>query len=512
LNKHSKPLIICCLPLFILLSCSFNVNNATPAPWTILVYANGDNNLEEVICNDMKEMELSEIADTDIRVLILLDRIAGNSNAFGDFSDTRIYELKAGSHSDEYASLELSSAELGLIEGNSIEELNMGSVETLEAFLDFGTSYAPAERYALIIEDHGDGWFTSDASPRAISWDQTSSFDFIGTEELRQALNYYPIDIMHLDACTMGTMEVAWELSDKVTYLAACPGEVPAAGMNYTDLFNRLAAADYSLSAWAKQFCDSFDNEYPNQTAKLQALNLPVLKENASSAFSGFLEKLNSLEVSALKTVIADADSYSVYDKELYKNAYQIAEACQADEIIASFTSASVRDTPQITLFLPQHRTYYDTAYPQSLSFTTQTDWDEWLDYWFSLQDSGIDSHEPEDNFSNGATSITLNSSNSGYISAAGDVDFYSFTVSSATNINITLSVPQSDNYDLTFYKQDTDSSLIYFFTLANAGIGQTEGASNIDISTDTYVIKIEGANNNYYSCDETYTLSVTTN
>jgi streptogramin lyase len=98
-----------------------------------------------------------------------------------------------------------------------IPEQQMDDPATLISFLRWGQSQFPAQHYYLVIADHGQG-------VRGIAWDSTSDIRddgllndsaYLTVKELGNAINVEdiaPISIIHLDACSMGLLEVVYEL------------------------------------------------------------------------------------------------------------------------------------------------------------------------------------------------------------------------------------------------------------------------------------------------------------
>src|SRR4030043_2358898 len=64
----------------------------------IMVYLDGDNNLEAFGLDDINEMEAVNLQDAGIKIIVLIDRISGYSTAFGDWANTRLYEINYDSN------------------------------------------------------------------------------------------------------------------------------------------------------------------------------------------------------------------------------------------------------------------------------------------------------------------------------------------------------------------------------------------------------------------------------
>ena len=69
-------------------STSSEVTPQSPGDWTIMLYMNGDNNLEKYALSDLNEMESVNLPD-DVHITFLLDRSPYYSTNDGDWADTK---------------------------------------------------------------------------------------------------------------------------------------------------------------------------------------------------------------------------------------------------------------------------------------------------------------------------------------------------------------------------------------------------------------------------------------
>lgn len=172
--------------------------NVVPAEWTVLVYMDGDNNLEPYMVDNFLQMS-SVGSDANVSVVVQFDRIGGYDARYGDWRDClRFYVVKGMLPYDDQALIDLG-------------EVNMGSGETLEDFLLWGMQTFQAERYVVVLKDHGNSWY-------GCCFDQTSSNDRLTMAEISSALSGMTdslgrsIDVLVMDDCLMGSLEVAVEL------------------------------------------------------------------------------------------------------------------------------------------------------------------------------------------------------------------------------------------------------------------------------------------------------------
>jgi len=117
---------------------------AIQAKWTFMVYIAGDNNLDGAALRDIAEMARAG-STKDVNILVQLDRIEDNL--------TRRFRITQGGgfKTDCIA---------------SFGDTNTGDPQILYDFVKWAADNYPADRYALILWNHGSGWW-EDAKSRA---------------------------------------------------------------------------------------------------------------------------------------------------------------------------------------------------------------------------------------------------------------------------------------------------------------------------------------------------------
>ncbi len=174
---------------------------APGAEWTVLVYLDGDNNLERDAIADFNEMERAGSTDK-VNVVVQLDRIhqsgPEDDTSNGDWDTTRRFLVQKDDDRTKIASKELT--DLG--------EQNMGDPQTLADFITWGVGEYPAKHYALVIWDHGSSW-------AGVAFDETSEKQGITLPALDAALRTATtqakidrLDLVGFDACLMGQVDV----------------------------------------------------------------------------------------------------------------------------------------------------------------------------------------------------------------------------------------------------------------------------------------------------------------
>lgn len=220
------------------------------ASWTVMVYLNGDNDLEEWALGDINEME--QVGSTDeVNIVVQIDRSADYTPADGNWSGARRYRVEADDDEDSVGSTMLQN--LGAVDS--------GDPAVLADFAAWAVERFPAERYAFVVWNHGWGWSfapsTEPAIKKGISWDEDTNNDLSVAEgELAEVLDAAmtatgaPLALIGMDACVMGSWEVA--------YAMAPYGEVYVSSQDYEgsdgwayDGFLDVLVADPSLDGAA---------------------------------------------------------------------------------------------------------------------------------------------------------------------------------------------------------------------------------------------------------------------
>lgn len=209
---------------------------AHAASWTILVYMDADNNLEGAGLSDF--LEMSSVGSTaDVNIVTLFDRIPGYTSLYDDWTGAHRGIIQAGDA--PYATW-----------GEDMGELNMANPQTLIDFVTWGVSTYPADRYAIVLWNHGGGWRSKSAElpVKAICWDETSGLDNLTMKEVLGAFEQISTqvgtpELLGFDACYMGMIEVAYELRNYAPFMVGSEESEPFAGWPYDSILGDLVAA-----------------------------------------------------------------------------------------------------------------------------------------------------------------------------------------------------------------------------------------------------------------------------
>lgn len=234
------------------------------AKWTIMLYLDGDNNLERNAINDF--LEIASIgSNSQVNFIIQFDRISGYDTRYGNWTNTQRFRITQNME----PTIENSISDWG--DGFGGREVNMGDPEVLASFVRWAKQNYPAQYYALILWDHGDGWRSMNyvaekieeqlkqpglslherkelektlkelkrkikarRYQKSVCFDSTSS-DELTLKEVRLALSSQDclVDILAFDACLMGMIEVAYEIRNCANFMVASEETIYTTGFPY---------------------------------------------------------------------------------------------------------------------------------------------------------------------------------------------------------------------------------------------------------------------------------------
>lgn len=280
-----------------LFGCTFTPIDQYTGTWTIMVYLDGDNNLEPEALQDFNEMENINLTGSGVQIVVLVDRSAGYTAIDGDWKGTRLYKVGYDTDVQHIGSTRLSSSYLGLSDTGDSEELNMGEKKTLEMFVNYCKSTYQSQYYALIFWNHGDGWRGTKGSTKTkgIAYDSTSGNDYLSNPEVREALDGKGISVIGYDACDMGMLEMLYELQDCADYIIASQDAEPGSGWQYNEWLSNFISGEKTPKRFYQSVIDSFAHQYRYyMTCTLAAYDTSKV-EAVASAFEEYVADIYAL-------------------------------------------------------------------------------------------------------------------------------------------------------------------------------------------------------------------------
>ena len=363
------------------------VKPAAVKEWTIMVFVNGKNNLEEYALKDMNEMEMIGSSD-QVNVVTEVGRIAGYSTADGDWKTARRYLVKK-------------DTDINKITSPIVQELpkvDMGDYRHLVEFATWAKTNYPAKKYMLVVWNHGAGWIKSRGinGVKGISYDDETN-NHITTPQLGLALKAIgKVDVYGSDACLMQMPEVDYEIKDYADYIVGSEETEPGDGYTYNTLLGPLVAkptmAGEELGKLAvNAYSDHYGTEDHTQSLiKSAALNgfVPLINDFVAAAMA-------SGEKALVKSALAGAQSYAYAENKdlshfltLYmassKNAAVKAKAKTLQDyllntmVLLNRANSTYSDSKGLAIYMPD---YSNTAYNE-LAWAKASQWDEFIGWY----------------------------------------------------------------------------------------------------------------------------------
>lgn len=218
--------------------------------WTILIYANGNNELEPEMWQSKIDAEKVGSSD-NVNVVMELGRESIELVKIMRPKDNIVLTNELWTGVRQYYILKSKSQLI-----NDLGTVNMADPHTLYDFITWGIKSYPAKRYMLILSGHGDSFV---AALPDLSQDKPYA---IGVTEMCKVINMIKIDtgshidILVLDICNMNSIEILYELGKNkintvktvLTYIISAPiAGMPCNKLIHTVKRNSLIDTDIIL-------------------------------------------------------------------------------------------------------------------------------------------------------------------------------------------------------------------------------------------------------------------------
>ena len=175
-----------------------------------------------------------------------------------------------------------------LFELESLGKVNMSLGETLEDFITYASDKYPAEKYTLVLWDHGG------SIPVSFGYDEVFNTGLISEADLGKALKSAGVkfESIIMDACNMCTLEVAMAIKDYADYFVAAESVVIGTGLYYTGWLDYLGENE---SAEPSAYCEVIIKNYMDTAQKQKAdasmssIDLSKI-ENVYNAYIAYIE------------------------------------------------------------------------------------------------------------------------------------------------------------------------------------------------------------------------------
>ncbi|MGE0495893.1 MAG: clostripain-related cysteine peptidase [Vulcanimicrobiota bacterium] len=320
------------------------ITNAAPAAerkkWTVLYYFDGKNNLSPMAKHSFNSIDKVG-SDDNVNLVAQVGLMK---------QDVLRGLVKQGEGTDKYENL-----------GN----IDMGSHKSVQEFLEWGIKNYPAERYAVVLWNHGAGF------KGVLTDDEHNSI--VTNKQLAEALENAQkntgarINVVNFNACLMNQAEVGYELRNSADFMVGSEEveaglRIPIPGLFGTTPQHKVAedikAANGDLTGEdvAKLFVYEADKQFgkslftPTQSAIALAKMGPVrdAAETLAGALLGEIQKDPSL-IDVLRKDIKSAQNYAKIDAHIepycdYRDLGDFSKIVARDE---RFTNPAVKEAAQ---------------------------------------------------------------------------------------------------------------------------------------------------------------------
>ena len=261
---------------------------------TIMVYMCGTD-LESqggMATSDLQEMLYAEISD-NVNIIVETGGAAKwQNNVISNRTNQRYHVTNEG--------LELLKTDLG--------KRSMVNPATLSDFIKYCKANYPADRYVLIMWDHGGG------SLSGYGYDQYYPNEGMTLDEIGTAIKNggCTFDLIGFDACLMATLETAIVLEPYADYMIASEEVEPGIGWYYTGWITALSKnTSIPTIDLGKKLIDDYVKDVkaktPHSQATLSLLDLAELKGTVPSALAAFASSTSKLIENDDYQIVSDA-------------------------------------------------------------------------------------------------------------------------------------------------------------------------------------------------------------
>ena len=355
---------------------------AAAAQWTVGVYMCADNGMNDQADIDIAEMQ--QVGSTEeVNVVVQVDHAARDPRP-GCY---RYFIKKDGADT---------IADLG--------DVDMADPATLAGFAEFLRRRYPATNYVLVMWDHGNGWY-SGYRASAIFIDESHGHEMgVAGGEFAQAMAGVKqalgkrVRILAFDACLMGMVEVAAEVSDDCDYMLASEALVPANGLPYDKFLDRLTSRPTRTPAeLLPDVCRDYVGQYPGEQVTLSALDMRELDRTIGLMKVTLSDSIgpSNAELRAARAAVQTMPGWPFHVDLIHF--FGLLAGTLSDSLLASFRSAVIanerssglENASGLAIWFPGNYLALkgSIASYMTLGFAGESGWPQFLNRYFGTDD-----------------------------------------------------------------------------------------------------------------------------
>ncbi len=281
-----------------------DIHTGDPAPWTVMIYGGVDSSSEPHIMPHLRSLSKSSADGQCGEVLLLIDRAPGHSGdekTLGEnFEDTRLYQLKRGTWQRVSGGKQFPE-----IDTTSTFEANTGDALTLRKFIEFGKTFAPARKYALIVFGHGD--CRSVCPDESSPCEERNEIDdpLYVAEITGQLSDQESVDLIWFDVCSFGAIENVWQLRPG-------NGKFSTAAMLATPPVSSPAPMAAILEGVGILGQELEQEKMPVDGGSFGTMAVDIIRDHYENRFAGFKEAWSCYDLTAAADVKHAVDRLAV--------------------------------------------------------------------------------------------------------------------------------------------------------------------------------------------------------
>ncbi len=331
-------------------------------PWTVMVFVNGKNNLEDAGIFNLHQMEqigsskavkiIAEIGRMDWvdgdptwtqgtrqgykdKDRTLASDTSGQAPAAPTASKTwagskRIIVLKNTGDQSKVASMVLQTS----------KKMDMGNWQHLVNFVTWAKTNFPADHYMLVIWNHGSGWQSvgkiltdvvngqqtskPNVGTKGISYDDKTGNSMTTVEMGVMMSKLGKIDVYGSDACLMADSAVDAEIYKSAEYIVGSEETEPGDGWEYTSFLSKLNAnpniAPVEVAKAVVQGYQSYYDQHQDEGSVTQSAVQASAVPGLARVLDAFAKAaMASADMPAIKAAAGSAEGFdNPGDKDLY--------------------------------------------------------------------------------------------------------------------------------------------------------------------------------------------------
>jgi len=374
-----------------------------------MLFCSGDNDLESEIFTNVNELELTGSSD-QVNMVAETDwwHKAGTSETLSTGEGVGRWFVTKDSDMVRIKST--------LVQ--TLDEINTATAEAIKEFVVWAAANYPAQKYILIVGSHGSGWRSGVVKPEGFGQDFTtdpSRGSIMSLTDLKSVLPSIKtalgknLDILAIDCCLNGMVEVAYQIKDYVDILTASEEIIQGDGYPFTDMAADLVAAPtMSASSFATDIVNKYYNQKMTTLAQIDITKIT----NVADRVKTFTTLFTTSEMyEALRDILNDSSgtTYTVqrYDDVTFRDLWHMCDVLIAQKgsdsaysaitaecaaiktaveqavVISKYTIGgtrySVANSHGISIYCPTPQTTtYEAGY-DTVDFSTYTGWGAFL-------------------------------------------------------------------------------------------------------------------------------------